>query len=145
MFGQGLFVMMSMVPGLSMLAQSRTFLAYAGNYSAATEYSVSDLVSDGGGILCFSDGEQRRQARRASSASQWARLGSGASGPPGPVGPSGPAGGIGSTGAIGPPGLAGPMGPAGPLGPAVTARSIGTGGRKYFFRVGDAVRSGGNL
>ena len=109
--------MMSMVPGLSMLAQSRTFLAYAGNYSAATEYSVSDLVSDGGEFYVSLTANNVGNPP-ASSASQWARLGSGASGPPGPVGPSGPAGGIGSTGAIGPPGLAGPMGPAGPLGPA---------------------------
>lgn len=104
--------MMSMVPCIPALAQSRTFLAYAGNYSAATEYSVSDLVSDGGEFYVSLTANNVGNPP-ASSASQWARLGSGAAGPPGPAGPAGAIGATGATGA----GAAGPMGPAGPVGP----------------------------
>jgi hypothetical protein len=111
----GLFVMMSLVPWIPALAQSRTFLAYAGNYSATTEYSVSDLVSDGGEFYVSLTANNLGNAP-ASSASQWARLGSGAAGPPGPAGPAGAIGATGATGA-GTTGATGPMGPAGPVGP----------------------------
>ena len=136
--------MMSMVPGLSALAQSRTFLAYAGNYSAATEYSVSDLVSDGGEFYVSLTANNVGNPP-ASSASQWARLGSGASGPPGPVWTGRSSRHDGSYRACGSFGADRSVRADGTRGAIGSCRAAGASGRKYFFRVGDAIRSGGNL
>jgi len=112
------------------MAQSRTFLAYVGEYSAGTEYNRNDLVSVGGDFYISLVAKNAGNPPAASN-SVWARLGSGNNGIPGPAGPTGPIGATGLPGPSGPAGPAGAMGPAGPMGmtgPAGPAGPTGASG-----------------
>ncbi len=116
--------------------QTRTFVAYAGSYSADTIYSVNDMVSVGSDFYISLAGSNKGNAP-AASAAQWALMGAsgvagatgatGAQGATGPEGPAGPVGATGPAGALGPMGLTGPMG-MGPMGPAGATGAVGATG-----------------
>jgi hypothetical protein len=106
-----LMLPLALVHALPASAQTRTYVAYLGSYSAGTVYNLNDMVSLGNDfyISLVTDNVDNSPA---TNASRWALVGAG----------SGVAGAIGVTGATG------PMGPQGPVGPAGTAGSAGATG-----------------
>lgn len=100
------------------LAQTRTFVAYVGSYSAATIYSVNDMVSLGSDFYISLAADNLGNVP-GSNSSAWAL-----------VGPGG--------GTVGATGAPGPMGPAGPAGPQGNYRG---GGRDWIAGTGWAARS----
>ncbi|HUD23734.1 MAG TPA: DUF2961 domain-containing protein [Acidobacteriaceae bacterium] len=128
-------------------AQTRTYVAYMGSYSAGTVYSLNDMVSLGSDFY-ISLMANNVDNSPETSASQWALFSSrdktavvtgatsatgpagpaGATGAQGPVGPMGPAGASGAQGAVGPMGPAGPVGAAGPMGLAGPLGATGPAG-----------------
>jgi hypothetical protein len=89
-------------------AQTRTFVAYVGSYSAGMLYNMNDMVSVRNDFFISLVADNVNNPP-ATSTSQWALVGAG-SGVAGAAGPEGPAG---LAGAMGPAGTAGPMGPVG--------------------------------
>jgi len=119
-----LLLTLALTNSLPARAQTRTFVAYMGSYSAETVYNVNDMVSLGSDFyisLVANNGNNPP----VTSATQWALVSSGnvtaiatgATAVEGPVGPAGPAGAAGPVGPSGAQGVVGPMGPAGPVGP----------------------------
>ena len=109
------------------MAQTRTFVAYAGVYSAATAYNLNDMVSVGDGFYISLAAGNVGNAP-ASSAAQWAAVSSGTAGAAGAVGATGPAGATGAAGAAGATGPAGAIGATGPSGPAGATGATGPAG-----------------
>jgi Protein of unknown function (DUF2961)/Collagen triple helix repeat (20 copies) len=91
-------------------AQTRTFVAYTGAFSADAAYSVNDMVSVGSDFY-ISLAPNNRSNYPATSSVQWAKVSAGS----GNVGAQGPAGVMGVAGAMG---IAGAMGVAGTMGSA---------------------------
>ena len=102
-------------------AQTRTYVAYAGVYSATTAYNVNDMVSLGDAFYISLAADNLNHAP-ASSAARWAAVSSGTAGTAGAMGVAGPSGPAGATGA------AGPSGPAGATGATGSAGAVGTVG-----------------
>jgi len=102
-----LMLPLALVHALPASAQTRTYVAYLGSYSAGTVYNLNDMVSLGNDfyISLVTDNVDNSPA---TNASRWALVGAG----------SGVAGAIGATGPTGPMGPVGPMGLMGPMGPA---------------------------
>lgn len=105
-------------------AQTRTFVAYAGAYSADATYSVNDMISVGSDFYISLAANNRGNAPAASVA-EWAKVStaSGSAGAQGAVGVAGATGATGPMGPMGMPGVPGPQGVAGVAGPAGPAGS----------------------
>jgi hypothetical protein len=101
-------------------AQTRTFVAYAGSYSAGTVYNLNDMVSLGNDFYISLVADNVDNAP-ATNASRWMLVGAGggvagatgATGATGAMGPMAPVGPAGATGAQGPTGATGAAGAAG--------------------------------
>ncbi len=102
---------------LPTIAQTRTFVAYVGSYSAVTAYNLNDMVSVGNEFYISLTSNNLGNAP-ASNGSGWAQVGAG----------GGAVGAAGATGATGPQGSAGPMGPGGPQGVAGAQGATGPQG-----------------
>ena len=125
-------VLLVLACGAAVRAQTRTFVAYVGNYDAGTVYHLNDMVSVGENFYISLQAANENSAP-ATNPSAWALVSAGASlaGPAGPQGPQGPQGAQGATGAQGPVGPAGPAGAMGAMGPQGPA---GTGGAVFETR-----------
>jgi hypothetical protein len=127
------------------VAQTKTFVAYVGNYSSATAYGLNDMVSSGG-VFYVSLEANNLGNLPESSAAEWAAASSAATGTVGATGAQGPAGAQGATGATG------AVGPVGPQGATGAAGSAGVGGEVRETRTlsvaavkGNNIPAGGTL
>jgi hypothetical protein len=108
--------------GIAAAAQTKTFMAYVGNYSANTAYGLNDMVSSGGGFYISLEANNQGNPP-ATSAAEWA-----SAAPPSTTGPAGPVGPVGPQGVTGPAGAQAPAGPAGAQGATGAIGPAGVGG-----------------
>jgi len=119
-----LFIATLAALSLPATAQTKTFVAYLGNYSANTVYGLNDMVSSGGAFYISLEADNQGNPPAASVA-EWApAVSSATTGMIGPAGTQGPQGPAGSQGPAGPQGAQGLIGPAGEQGEAGTGAAV---------------------
>ena len=125
-------LIMTLLPALALScalpagAQTRTFVAYEGSYSAGTVYNVNDMVSMGNDFFISLVADNTNNPPPAST-SQWALVGAGS----------------GVAGAAGPMGATGPMGLEGPAGAGWSNGASGACGCSVCDRAGWCSRGSG--
>jgi hypothetical protein len=134
------FIALILAFGIPAVAQTKTFVAYVGNYSANTAYGLNDMVSLGGGFYISLEANNQGNPP-ATSASDWAPATS--SGTTGATGPAGLQGATGPAGPQGPPGAQGATGAVGPAGVGATVQETRT--LSVAAIKGDNIPAGGGL